>query len=1247
MKLKKRILSIIITIAICIVMIPLQNVATLAEEKSGICGDNLTWELTDDGILTVNGTGEMNINDGYTPWHDYKKYIKAVNISPGITSIARHAFYNCINLTSVYLPSSIISIREYSFENCEKLDSISIPEGVTSIGYQAFYNCGNLKNIELPDSISSIGISAFDGTPFYDNNVNFEDGALYLGNYLINAENVAENYEIREGTLVIAGRAFGSNKNLTSVFIPDSVIGISNHAFYDCSNLKSISIPDSITIIGESAFCECNKLESISIPRNVTQIYSSTFENCSSLVNVSIPDKITSIGNFAFENCINLADISIPESVTNIGVYAFCNCSNLNSVFIPGSVTNIYGSAFYGCSNLSSVSIYNGVTSIGSEAFCNCTNLKYINLPDSIINIGYSAFCNCTNLETINLPDNIKNIAASTFDGTYFYNNGDNWENDVLYIGNYLICARNIIGDYKVKDGTTVIAANAFSGNKNLISIFIPDSIHTVNDFAFSSCDKLEKVIIPRHLQIDEGVFTDCTGIVKVEVRGEDYNSDLDFNVYPASLRDINYEWPVLDKDMDYKRPVLNYNISGNTDNLVHYAESQINNLDFIKHNTYSDITSYYVFTETDKLQEKEDPDGNIFAFYGSRDKVNIIPKDTNKPLIQINNEGFNFGAATIGDDGYYYVIWGKHIMDEVIESLMNEENIKICKYDSSGKLVKELGFPVSYTRAQFPFVAGNADISYNKGYLCIMLDTEWTVSSDGRHHQGSEFIGVDAATMNLERFDNSVLSHSLGVSIIPTVDGFATIQRGDGTRGIVMNTYYLSDGITKLEKAKRALIYHASGQYGTNDKHLDGNETYTYMGGLAKSSSTYAVAGKSERIYTSDIFYNSGLSTGVYDVFVRIVDESMFTDTKFDFAGTTRINEATGENADYNVIWLTQCNDNEKAANVKIVTLPGGAYCVLWEKIVNNKFDSIRYVIMDECGNALRKETAIYGARLSDTSIQPIVQGNTLTWAVANAERETVTWYSVDLDLLEVYNSNKIIVPEIDDSDITVDVTPTPVPSIIPATTPVAAPPVTPIPSLAPENNIVYDNTEIPSYTTPVPSIIPEETESSSENVTNNEDNSNQGLENKQNPSAKPGKKTDINGLTYIITSTKVEKMVQFTGVKKDIKNIVIPSYIKIDGKKYKVTSIANKALNGNQKLKKLTIGTNIESIGKNAFKDCKNLKNIVIKSKKLTIKKTGKNAFKRINSKAVIKVPKSKFKLYKKIIRAKGAGNNIKIIK
>ena len=40
-------------------------------EKSGKCGPNLNWQLTDDGVLTITGTGQMNdYNDSYkgSPW---------------------------------------------------------------------------------------------------------------------------------------------------------------------------------------------------------------------------------------------------------------------------------------------------------------------------------------------------------------------------------------------------------------------------------------------------------------------------------------------------------------------------------------------------------------------------------------------------------------------------------------------------------------------------------------------------------------------------------------------------------------------------------------------------------------------------------------------------------------------------------------------------------------------------------------------------------------------------------------------------------------------------------------------------------------------------------------------------------------------------------------------------------------------------------------------------------------------------
>lgn len=110
---------------------------------------------------------------------------------------------------------------------------------------------------------------------------------------------------------------------------------------------------------------------------------------------------------------------------------------------------------------------------------------------------------------------------------------------------------------------------------------------------------------------------------------------------------------------------------------------------------------------------------------------------------------------------------------------------------------------------------------------------------------------------------------------------------------------------------------------------------------------------------------------------------------------------------------------------------------------------------------------------------------------------------------------------------------------------------------------------------------------------------------------------------------------------------SVKIPATVTIDGKTYKVTAVAANAFKGNKKLKTVTIGKNVKSIGKNCFYGCKNLKKIVVKTTSLSKKSVGSRAFKSIYSKATIKVPKSKLKAYKKILKAKGAGSKVKIRK
>jgi len=166
--------------------------------------------------------------------------------------------------------------------------------------------------------------------------------------------------------------------------------------------------------------------------------------------------------------------------------------------------------------------------------------------------------------------------------------------------------------------------------------------------------------------------------------------------------------------------------------------------------------------------------------------------------------------------------------------------------------------------------------------------------------------------------------------------------------------------------------------------------------------------------------------------------------------------------------------------------------------------------------------------------------------------------------------------------------------------------------------------------------------------NDPNNGNDGNSGNTTGSSSKIKKGQKYTVNGIKYEIISTDSTKTVGFANGKKNSKKITIPATVKIKGKTFKVKSIKSNAFKNSKKLTTLVIGANVKIIEKNAFKGCKNLKKITIKSKKLTAAKVAKNAFKGINKKATVKVPKNKVKAYTKIVKVKGgAGNSVKVTK
>lgn len=137
----------------------------------------------------------------------------------------------------------------------------------------------------------------------------------------------------------------------------------------------------------------------------------------------------------------------------------------------------------------------------------------------------------------------------------------------------------------------------------------------------------------------------------------------------------------------------------------------------------------------------------------------------------------------------------------------------------------------------------------------------------------------------------------------------------------------------------------------------------------------------------------------------------------------------------------------------------------------------------------------------------------------------------------------------------------------------------------------------------------------------------------------------TKVGNGKYNITNEK-DMFAEYVGVSKNTATVTIPDTIRVKGKTYKVVSIAEGALKGNTKLKRLTIGSKVVLIEKKAFYNCKNLKNITIKAANLTKIGVKSGSFKGINSKAVITVPSQKLSEYKKILKTGGVtGRNQQI--
>ena len=222
---------------------------------------------------------------------------------------------------------------------------------------------------------------------------------------------------------------------------------------------------------------------------SVTKILDGIFKNSTDLKSISLPNGITEISSGMFDGCRGLASVIIPNTVTKISDSAFESCSSLQSIEIPNSVTSIGNKAFCYCNKLTSIKIPEGVTFIGISTFGYCYDLTVVEIPQSMTTISNNAFYDCTSLTSVHISD-LEAWCRIQF----------SYNSNPLYFAHHL-----------------------FMNDEEITDLVIPESVTSINDYAFMGCSGLASVVIPNSVtSIKSGAFNECNGLKAV------YISDLE-----------------------------------------------------------------------------------------------------------------------------------------------------------------------------------------------------------------------------------------------------------------------------------------------------------------------------------------------------------------------------------------------------------------------------------------------------------------------------------------------------------------------------------------------------------------------------------------------------------------------------------------------------------------------------------------------------------------------------------------------
>lgn len=370
----------------------------------------------------------------------------------------------------LYIPAKIngervIKIEEYAFYHNDFIEEIIIEDGIEFIECCAFSCCG-AKSVSIPGSVKRISGCAF--------------------SYCKNLESVT----LGNGIDLIYPNAFEGCKNIKyneddcAYYLGDEENPYLLLAKVKDKNIKSFEIKKKTKAIGDSAF-RASSIESITVPSNVTSVGSDSFLECVALKSVIFEEGVVIIGDDAFQGCQALTDIRLPKTLREIGRQAFWYCYSLMSIVIPKSVKEIGEFVFWSCYKL--LDVYNLSRCSLDEAF---------------------------DKETPKIRKKL-DTSSALLQGDFVFAK----KHEAYYLMGYNGNDKEIVLPDSYNGKIYKIHKHAFTYNRAVTKITIPEGINAVGEFAFAGCASLEEVSLPSTIQsLEESAFRNCSSLKSVKL---------------------------------------------------------------------------------------------------------------------------------------------------------------------------------------------------------------------------------------------------------------------------------------------------------------------------------------------------------------------------------------------------------------------------------------------------------------------------------------------------------------------------------------------------------------------------------------------------------------------------------------------------------------------------------------------------------------------------------------------------------